>query len=59
MVMMNLKPFSSIAVSSAGLILAGMGGYFIFLRPPLLPEDMRYIGSVPENVKDNIPGLTK
>ena len=56
---MNLKPFSSIAVSSAGLILAGMGGYFIFLRPPLLPEDMRYIGSVPENVKDNIPGLTK
>ena len=35
-----------------------MGLYFIFLRPPLLPEDLRYMGLVPQNVKENIPGLT-
>ena len=26
-----------------GVILIGMGLYFVFLRPPLLPEDMRYM----------------
>ena len=31
--------------------------YFIFIRPPLLPEDMRYMASSLQNVNDNIPGL--
>jgi len=53
----QFKTYSSIILSSAGLLLAGMGLYFIFLRPRLLPEDLRYIGSVSQNVKDNIPGL--
>ena len=34
-----------------------MGLYFIFFRPPLLPEDLRYMGSALKNVNDNIPGL--
>ena len=34
-----------------------MGLYFIFIRPPLLPEDLRYMGSSLQNVNDNIPGL--
>ena len=54
---MNLKPYSAIVLALAGLILAGMGLYFIFLRPPLLPEDLRYMGSALQNVNDNIPGL--
>ena len=54
---MNLKPYSSITLSLAGLLLAGMGLYFIFFRPPLLPEDLRYMGSALKNVNDNIPGL--
>ena len=54
---MNLKPYSSIVLSLAGIILAGMGMYFIFIRPPLLPEDMRYMASSLQNVNDNIPGL--
>ena len=54
---MNIKPYSSTALSLAGLLLAGMGLYFIFLRPPLLPEDLRYMGSALQNVNDNIPGL--
>ena len=34
---------SSIALVIAGILLIGTGLYFIFLRPPLLPEDVRYM----------------
>jgi hypothetical protein len=55
--MINLKPYSATALSLAGLLLVGMGIYFIFIRPPLLPEDLRYMDSAWQNVNDNIPGL--
>jgi hypothetical protein len=35
--------FSSIALAAAGLAVIGVGLYFIFLRPPLLPEDLRFL----------------
>ena len=35
---------SSIVLAAAGILLAGMGFYFIVLRPPLLPEDTRFMG---------------
>ncbi len=54
---MNFKPYSATALSLAGVILAGMGLYFIFIRPPLLQEDLRYMASSLQNVNDNIPGL--
>jgi hypothetical protein len=31
-------------IATCGVWLIGLGLYFIFLRPPLLPEDPRYIG---------------
>lgn len=34
---------SSILLALAGLTLVGAGLYFLFLRPPLLPEDVRYM----------------
>ena len=34
---------SSIALTMAGVTLIAMGLYFIVLRPPLLPEDVRYM----------------
>ena len=34
---------SSIVLAAAGILLAGMGFYFIVLRPPLLPEDTRFM----------------
>ena len=37
-------PLSSILLALAGLTLVGAGLYFLFLRPPLLPEDIRYMG---------------
>ena len=36
-------PLSSVILAVTGVILIGMGFYFVFLRPPLLPEDMRYM----------------
>ena len=40
------KPWtlSSIILAVAGITLVGAGRYFIVLRPPLLPEDVRYMG---------------
>ncbi len=35
---------SSIVLAVAGILLVGMGVYFIVLRPPLLPEDTRFMG---------------
>ena len=56
--MIKGKPYSVTVLVLAGVILAGIGLYFIFLRPSLLPEDLRYMGSTVENVKQNIPGLS-
>ena len=56
--MIKGKPYSVTVLVLAGVILAGIGFYFIFLRPSLLPEDLRYMGSTVENVKQNIPGLS-
>jgi hypothetical protein len=36
-------PYSSIVLAVAGAALIGVGFYFILLRPPLLPEDVRYM----------------
>jgi len=54
---MKLKSYSSIVLSLAGLILVGMGLYFIFIRPALLPEDLSYMGITLQNTKANVPGL--
>lgn len=39
------KPWtpSSIVLAVAGVALIGVGLYFVLLRPPLLPEDVRYM----------------
>ena len=34
---------SSFLLALAGAIVAGIGAYFVFLRPPLLPEDIRFM----------------
>ena len=39
---MNLHPYSSRVLALCGLILIGMGLYFVLLRPALLPEDTRF-----------------
>ena len=40
-----------------GAWLATLGLYFIFLRPPLLPEDARFIGASLVQIHAAVPGL--
>ena len=54
---MNLQPYSSRVLALCGLILIGMGLYFVLLRPALLPEDTRYIGTSLEEIRVAVPGL--
>jgi phage shock protein PspC (stress-responsive transcriptional regulator) len=40
-----------------GAWLFGLGAYFIFLRPALLPEDPRFIGASVQRLQEAAPGL--
>ena len=44
-------------IAACGVWLIGLGLYFILLRPSLLPEDMRFIGSSLAQVQTALPGL--
>ena len=41
--MLKLKTYSASLLAVGGLLLVAMGIYFVFIRPPLLPEDLRYM----------------
>jgi|ERR1700674_2794172 len=51
-------PLSSILLLLFGLILIVIGVYFAVLRPPLLPEDLRYIGASQQELEAAAPRLT-
>lgn len=40
-----------------GVALIFIGGYFVLARPPLLPEDARYMGSPTGQILEAVPGL--
>jgi hypothetical protein len=54
-----VKPWtlSSIVLAAAGVTLIGTGLYFMLLRPPLLPEDIRYMGLSVVQIDSVSPGL--
>jgi hypothetical protein len=54
---MKIQPYSAVFLAMGGMILTGLGLYFVFLRPPLLPEDPRYMGTTLEEIQSAIPGL--
>lgn len=56
--MFKLKPYSVTVLTLGGFLLIMLGIYFIFLRPPLLPEDPRYIGLTLFEISKNTPGLS-
>ena len=56
--MLKLKPYSASFLILGGFLLAGMGIYFVFLRPPLLTEDSKYIGLSLSAIQNNTPGLS-
>ena len=55
--MLKLKPNSASLLALAGFLLMAMGVYFIFLRPSLLPEDLRYMNITFPTLEDKIPNL--
>lgn len=50
---------SAALLALAGVILVGMELYFVFLRPPLLPEDQRYIGASLAQLETTAPGVPR
>lgn len=46
-------------ITVCGVWLVGLGLYFIVLRPPLLPEDSRYMGTSLAVVRTAAPGLER
>ena len=56
------KPRSSTSMFifvACGIWLIGLGLYFMFLRPALLPEDLRYMGSSLGEIQSATPGLER
>ena len=52
-----LRQFSIWLFIACGIWLIGLGGYFMFARPALLPEDLRYLGSSALQVELLLPRL--
>ena len=55
--MIKLKPYSASILAFGGFLLLAMGVYSIFIRPPLLPEDLRYMKITLPVEQDKMQGL--
>ena len=51
--------FSVLSFLICGAYLIGLGVYFAFFRPALLPEDPRFIGSSLAQIRTSLPGLER
>jgi hypothetical protein len=47
----------SILLTLNGVVLMLLGLYFVFIRPSLLPEDIRFMGTTLDNIRATLPGL--
>ena len=56
---MKLYQYYPKVLALGGVILVGIGLYFIFLRPPLLAEDARYMDTTLAEIQAVAPGLTR
>ena len=48
---------STLLLAISGILLIGMGCYFLFIRPALLPEDIRYMRLTPAELESIGPRL--
>ncbi len=44
-------------LTACGIWMVGLGLYFMVLRPPLLPEDFRFMGTTLARIQADVPGL--
>ncbi len=56
--MLKIKPYSASFLALGGFVLMCMGIYFIWLRSPLLPEDLRYMETTLSVIHTDVPGLS-
>ncbi len=49
---------SAVLLLLAGLSVSGIGAYFLAVRPPLLPEDLRFLGTSAADIAASTPRLT-
>ena len=56
---LSTRQVSTWMLMACGLWLVVLGLYFIFLRPPLLPEDIRFMDSSLAQVRAALPGLER
>ena len=54
---MTVRPYSATILALGGAILMILGLYFVFPRPPLLPEDPRFMGTSLAQIQMSVPGL--
>jgi hypothetical protein len=54
---MKEHTYSSTLLAVSSVILMAVGLYFTFLRPALLPEDLRYMSTSLAEIQAEIPGL--
>ena len=52
------RPLSSLALAVGSIAVMGLGLYFGFLRPPLLPEDLRYLNRSLAQIEMSVPEMT-
>ena len=52
-------PVSRFLLTACGIWLIGLGLYFMFQRPPLLPEDVRYMGTSLAEIHSAAPGFER
>ena len=50
-------PVSTWMLAGCGIWLIALGLYFAVLRPPLLPEDPRFMGTTLAQIRADVPGL--
>ena len=50
---------STLIFIACGIWMIGLGLYFMFLRPSLLPEDLRYMGTSLGEIQSATPGLQR
>ena len=58
-ILSKTRRISTWMLSACGIWLVGLGFYFIVLRPPLLPEDVRYMGTSLGEIQSALPGLER
>ncbi len=51
------NPVSIWVFAGCGIWLIALGLYFAVLRPPLLPEDPRFMGTTLAQIRADVPGL--